>query len=143
MSQQEMANPLVRKHMHFFSEDAGNELKAAWQAGRWKDEVNADISGPMVRHEGKDYFVNEPALANWGRNGEYRPVLPTRFFRRGGKDWAKIHHLRVHPTEHSFLIDARDGACDELPISAFFASYLEFKSDYTYYRLPEPSKIKG
>ncbi|KAF7966311.1 hypothetical protein HWV62_39171 [Athelia sp. TMB] len=37
----EMANPLVRKHMHPFGEDAGPKLKEAWQANRWKDEVSA------------------------------------------------------------------------------------------------------
>ncbi|KAF7971993.1 hypothetical protein HWV62_19267 [Athelia sp. TMB] len=94
----EMANPLVRKHMHFFGEDAGPKLKEAWQANRWKDEVSASISGPMVRHDGKDYFVNEPALVNIGPLGEYCPVLPTRFFQRNGQDWAKIHYLRQHPT---------------------------------------------
>ncbi|KAF7968548.1 hypothetical protein HWV62_30129 [Athelia sp. TMB] len=96
----EMANPLVRKHMHPFGEDAGPKLKEAWQANRWKDEVSASISGPMVRQEGKDYFVSEPALVNIGPHGEYCPVLPTRFFQRDGQDWAKIHYLRQHPTQN-------------------------------------------
>jgi len=138
-----MANPLVRKYMHFFGEDAGCELKEAWQANRWNHEADANVSGPMVRHDGKDYFVNEPALANWGREGEYRPVLPIRFFRRAGKDWAKIHHLRVHPTKYSLIIDAREGTCDELPLSAFWASYTEFKSDHSYLGWPDPSSIEG
>jgi len=50
-----MANPLVRKYMHFFAEDTGGKLKEAWQVNRWKNDVNAEICGPMVCHEGKDF----------------------------------------------------------------------------------------
>ncbi|KAJ7937907.1 hypothetical protein B0H13DRAFT_1580720, partial [Mycena leptocephala] len=58
----EFANPLVRPHIRVFGEDSGNKLGEACQAEKWKLEVAADLAGPMVRHEGKDYFVNEPAL---------------------------------------------------------------------------------
>lgn len=138
-----MANPLVRKHMCFFGEDAGSKLKEAWQANRWKDEVSGSISGPMVRHDSKDYFVNEPALIKSGPCGEYRPVLPTRFFKRNGVDWAKIYHLQPHPTKNIMIVDARRGACDELPMTSFWASFTEFKADHSYLGWPDPTLISG
>ncbi|KAJ7714682.1 hypothetical protein B0H14DRAFT_2306770, partial [Mycena olivaceomarginata] len=85
----EFANPLVRPHIRVFGEDSGDKLGEACQAEKWKLEVvAADLAGPMVRHEGKDYFVNEPALANIGCMGDYSAVLPCRWFLRNGKIWA-------------------------------------------------------
>ncbi|KAF7982888.1 hypothetical protein HWV62_25136 [Athelia sp. TMB] len=139
----EMANPLVRKHMHFFGEDAGSCLKEAWQGSRWKDQVNASASGPMVRHEGKDFFVNEPALVRWGPRGKYQPVLPTRFFRRNGMDWAKVHLLRRHPAKDAMIVDARQGACTELPLTSFWASFPEFQADHGFLGWPDPSLVPG
>ena len=138
-----MANPLVRKHMRFFGEDTGPRVKEAWQASRWRDQASASVSGPMVRHEGKDYFVNEPALVKWGPHNEYKPVLPTRFFTRDGVDWAKIHHLRRHPTKDIMVVDARQGACTELPLTSFWASFPEFQADHSFLGWPNPGVISG
>jgi hypothetical protein len=140
-----MANPLVRPHIHFLSEDAGNILKESWQAEKWKDEVNAELSGPMVRQDGKDFFIEEPALANMedvDGSTHVAPVIPMRWFMREGKVWGKVHRLREHPVEHAFVIDARS-PCEELPLTYFFNSYAELKTDHRFFGLPDPSKVVG
>jgi hypothetical protein len=140
-----MANPLVRPHMHFLSEDAGDILKESWQAEKWKDEVNAELSGPMVRQDGKDFFIEEPALANIedvDGSTHVAPVIPMRWFMREGKVWGKVHRLREHPVEHAFIIDARS-PCEELPLTSFFNSYVELKTDHRFFGLPDPSKVVG
>jgi hypothetical protein len=132
--------------MHFLSEDAGDILKETWQAGKWKDEVDASLAGPMVRQDDKDYFVEEPAPANVvGENGEAHisPVLPTRWFMRQGKVWAKVHRLRPHPENGHFVIDARSDTCDELPLTTFFSSYVALKKDHHYFALPDPDMVIG
>lgn len=54
------------------------------------------FAAPIVRHNGHDYFVNEPALLSL-ENGLYGPVLPSRWFVRDSKLWARIQYLRRHP----------------------------------------------
>ncbi|KAJ3720040.1 hypothetical protein C8R42DRAFT_583769 [Lentinula raphanica] len=44
---QEMANPEVRKHFHYYHEDSGQHLEHAWQAQAWRD-MDPDLATPMV-----------------------------------------------------------------------------------------------
>ncbi|KAJ7761856.1 hypothetical protein B0H14DRAFT_2251773, partial [Mycena olivaceomarginata] len=57
---QELANPLIRPKLHLYPEDSREILEEARQTAKWKQEVNGNISGPMVRgNGGKDYYVEE------------------------------------------------------------------------------------
>ncbi|KDQ53774.1 hypothetical protein JAAARDRAFT_209796 [Jaapia argillacea MUCL 33604] len=114
----EIANPLVRPHLHFFAEDVGEQ-------GR------------------RDYYVEEPALANIDDLGTYAAVMPFRWFMRGKKLWAQVHRLRKHPSDDSLVVDVRLGKHEELPLSAFFASFEELKADHRYYGLPDPTNVAG
>ncbi|KAJ7900644.1 hypothetical protein B0H14DRAFT_2556105 [Mycena olivaceomarginata] len=93
----EQGSGTLRPYIRVLSEDSAERLDEACQAQKWKLEVAADLSGPMARHENKDYFVNEPALANIGTLGEYAAVPPSRGFLRKGKIWAKVQRLISHP----------------------------------------------
>ncbi|KAJ7133509.1 hypothetical protein C8R44DRAFT_829315 [Mycena epipterygia] len=46
---QEMANPKVRPHLHFYPEDSGPKLSEARQGQRWLKELPDDRTTPMVR----------------------------------------------------------------------------------------------
>ncbi|KAG5634225.1 hypothetical protein H0H81_002803 [Sphagnurus paluster] len=100
----EWANPLVRPHIKILSEDAGEHLSEPSQAEKWKTEVSSDLSGPIVRHEDKDYFVNEPALASLDNSQEFVAVLPTRWFVHDGKVWAKARRLHQDPDNSDHLL---------------------------------------
>ncbi|KAJ6508136.1 hypothetical protein C8R45DRAFT_1167703 [Mycena sanguinolenta] len=126
----EFANPLVRPFIRTLSEDSGELLREACQAGKWRTDVSPNLSGPMVRHDGQDFYVNEPALAYIGPEGgaDCAAALPSRWFTRDGVIWAKVQRLRSHPDPEKdcLLIDSRSSECEELPLSRFFASLRAF-----------------
>ncbi|EED83930.1 predicted protein [Postia placenta Mad-698-R] len=60
---QEMANPRVRPHLHFYPEDRGERpLSEARQASRWLNEIPHDLLTPMARVRHHDYYIYEPAM---------------------------------------------------------------------------------
>ncbi|RDX50747.1 hypothetical protein OH76DRAFT_1463653 [Lentinus brumalis] len=82
---QELANPQVRKHLHFLPEDAGKRLSEAWQGSRWLRELDPDLATPMVRIHEQDFYVLEPAQLRDGR-----VCMPVRFFTRGKDTFAYV-----------------------------------------------------
>ncbi|KAJ6477085.1 hypothetical protein C8R47DRAFT_1323414 [Mycena vitilis] len=143
----EFANPLVRPFIRVLSEDAGESLREASQAEKWRTDVSPNLSGPMVRRGEQDFFVNEPALAHIGPEdgAEWAAVLPSRWFMRDNQIWAKIQRLRSHPDpkKDCLLVDSRSGECEELPLARFFASFVELEAIHEYHQLKNPSKITG
>ncbi|KAJ7138522.1 hypothetical protein C8R43DRAFT_1132056 [Mycena crocata] len=141
----EFANPLVRPFIRVLSEDSGETLRQASQAEKWRVDVSPDLSGPMVRLDGRDFYVNEPALVHVGGDSgaDWAAVLPSRWFLRDNKIWAKAQRLRSHPTEDGLLIDNRSNQCEEIPLSDFFASFSELASVHKFHGLKNPSRILG
>ncbi|KAI0054859.1 hypothetical protein BV25DRAFT_1766987, partial [Artomyces pyxidatus] len=142
----ELANPMVRRHMRFLAEDSGVKLEEARQAQRWLSEVDGNLAGPMARTKhGKDFFVYEPALANIDCLGTTAPVMPTRWFTREGRIFARVHRLRLTKEGDSYVIDGRTSECCDIPLEAFVLSVIELNEPELQrrYRLPAPSNIKG
>ncbi|KAJ7278158.1 hypothetical protein C8J57DRAFT_1126069, partial [Mycena rebaudengoi] len=143
----EFANPLVRPFIQVLSEDSGELLRQASQAEKWHRDVSPDLSGPMVRLGQQDFFVNEPALVHIASEGEFSSqewaaVLPSRWFIRDNKIWAKVQRLYSHPTEDCLLIDNRH-ECEDIPLSNFFASFPDLEPVHKFHGLKNPSKIVG
>ncbi|KAJ6576290.1 hypothetical protein B0H10DRAFT_2345690 [Mycena sp. CBHHK59/15] len=44
-----MANPTVRENIRFLPEDTKPSLSQAWQAKRWLNELDSDLTTPMIR----------------------------------------------------------------------------------------------
>ncbi|KAL1684623.1 hypothetical protein GGG16DRAFT_67955 [Schizophyllum commune] len=139
----EWANPCVRPHIRTYAEDAGEKLSAPYNALKWKEEVNAALSGPMVRaKDGRDYYVEEPALIL--HESGARAVMPLHWFKRDNFLWGRVQALTtvsVGPSK-ALAIDARVD-CFEVPLSAFLASYEDLRQTHDLYGLPEPSRIVG
>ncbi|KAH7873932.1 uncharacterized protein C8R40DRAFT_1048559, partial [Lentinula edodes] len=70
---QEMGNPKIRPHIHHYPEDSGQHVEHAWQADAWRT-LDPDLSSPMVRVGGQDFFIHELAKLD---NGTY--VIPFRW----------------------------------------------------------------
>ncbi|KAJ7110514.1 hypothetical protein C8R44DRAFT_833390 [Mycena epipterygia] len=141
----EFANPLVRKHLHLYPEDSGCRLEEARQAAKWKEEVDGNVSAPMARAEnGKDYYVEEAALANIDDEGTVGPVMPMRWFTRHGIIWAVVHRLWATENRDAYIIDGTPGGCFELPLTAFFLTSedLDSRDCQQRYSLP-PLKFAG
>ncbi|KAF7344648.1 hypothetical protein MVEN_01625000 [Mycena venus] len=83
---QEMANPSVRKNLHFLPEDTTPSLSEAWQASRWLDELDSDLTTPMIRKHGQDFFIHEPTMLRDGNKtasgikDTYQAVFLDRIF---------------------------------------------------------------
>ncbi|KAL1714991.1 hypothetical protein EV715DRAFT_208510 [Schizophyllum commune] len=139
----EWANPLVRPHVATLPEDGNGGMDRRSQASKWRKEVDPLLGGPMVRFGGKDYYVEEPALAFVGHESFASPVLPLRFFTREGKPWAEARRLRVHPTQNEFLIDVRLPSNLEIPLASFALPYPEFALAHATLGYPNPEQIHG
>ncbi|KAL7285971.1 hypothetical protein ACG7TL_001086 [Trametes sanguinea] len=93
-------------------------------AKRWAHEVDANLAAPMARSaDGKDYFVNELAMANIDAFGYLAPVVPIRWFRRDGALFAKACLVRLDTsmqgTPTKFVVDAQESGEVDIPLSKF------------------------
>jgi hypothetical protein len=91
-----MANPNTRKNLHFFPENTKPSLSQAWQASRWLDELDSDLTTPMVRANNQDFYINEPTLL---LNGTV--CMPLRWFKRGNKILAQAWKMRPASSTNS------------------------------------------
>ncbi|KAJ3765415.1 hypothetical protein FB446DRAFT_795072 [Lentinula raphanica] len=74
---QEMANPLIRKHLHHYPEDSGKHFEHAWQAEAWRNQ-DVTMATPMIRKDSQDFFVFEIARLTSGQL-----VMPFRWITQG------------------------------------------------------------
>lgn len=99
----------------------------------------------MARAEnGKDYYVEEAALANIDSDGTPATVMPMRWFMRDRVLWAVVHRLRYTSAHDAYVIDGTRAGCLELPLTAFFLNSedLDDPDCQQRYNLP-PLKMTG
>ncbi|THH17637.1 hypothetical protein EW146_g3214 [Bondarzewia mesenterica] len=83
MIAQEMSNPRVGPHIQAYPEDCLDTLTEAWQARRWRHEIDLTLATPMIRIASgaggafKDFFTYEPVKLTTGEM-----CMPTRWFFR-------------------------------------------------------------
>ncbi|KAL1738896.1 hypothetical protein HDZ31DRAFT_78005, partial [Schizophyllum fasciatum] len=140
----EWANPCVRPHIRTYAEEAGERLSAPYDGTKWREEVNAMLSGPMVRAEnGRDYYVEEPALVKVGSSVE--AVMPIRWFTRDGVLWGRVKSLVVIPCQVPagvFAVDERID-CFELPLSVFFATcFIRADGSFEHFPITAPNQLR-
>ncbi len=80
---QEMCNPKVRPHRHFYPEATRPHLRETRQAERWLKEVPAEDTTPMVCLHKSDY-IYEPAMLD-----NQSVCIPHSWFTCDGKFYAK------------------------------------------------------
>ncbi|EGO26560.1 hypothetical protein SERLADRAFT_407303 [Serpula lacrymans var. lacrymans S7.9] len=71
---QEMSNPKVRPHLHFYPKDSGLWLSEARQGLCWLCEVPDEQLTPMARLNSHDYYIHEPAMLSNGHCWAMEPV---------------------------------------------------------------------
>ncbi|KAK6992397.1 hypothetical protein R3P38DRAFT_2570511 [Favolaschia claudopus] len=133
---QEMANPKVRPHLHFYPEDSGPKLSEARQGERWLRELPDDRITPMARILGKDFYIHEPAVLTDGR-----AVIPVRWFMKDGQLYARCWDMLAVTKEN--LVGWRVLQRDDflVPASEFLKDFVSFQQDASRYELPHPSHI--
>ncbi|KAJ6583660.1 hypothetical protein B0H10DRAFT_2168146 [Mycena sp. CBHHK59/15] len=136
---QEMANPTVRENLRFLPEDTKPSLSQAWQAKRWLNELDSDLTTPMIRIHKQDFFINEPTLLS---NGIV--CMPVRWFTRGNKTFAQVWKMRwasetlrghgwIIEGDHEFDVEASD----------FLVSFPILVTSHISRGLPDPRIIRG
>ncbi|KAK6997382.1 hypothetical protein R3P38DRAFT_3416225 [Favolaschia claudopus] len=135
---QEMANPRVRPHLHFYPEDSGEKLSEARQGERWLHELPDEQTTPMVRISAQDYYIYEPAMLD-SAEGEF--CVPIRWFSRGGEFFAKCWRMVAISTDT--VSGWRIIQTDDYEVSArrFLKNFLQFQTDAGLHNVPHPSKI--
>ncbi|KAJ7020784.1 hypothetical protein C8F04DRAFT_1213983 [Mycena alexandri] len=136
---QEMANPTTRQNLHFLPEDSRPSLSQAWQASRWLDELEADLTTPMVRVNTQDFYINEPTILS---NGTV--CMPIRWFKRGDKIFARAWKMRqtsaVDPNE-GWIVEADHEF--EVKQSDLLVSFPLFSQTYLDRKASDPTVIYG
>ncbi|KAI0750146.1 hypothetical protein C8Q80DRAFT_1100350, partial [Daedaleopsis nitida] len=133
---QEMANPRVRPHLHTLPEDSGEHLSEAWQASRWRTELDPNLACPMVRIGTQDYFVYEPARLQDGS-----VCMPVRWFMRGGQLFATAWKMLPTHDYSGWLVQR----CSPFEIAAedLLTNLPTLASTYTYHGIPDPRVLHG
>ncbi|KAJ3009280.1 hypothetical protein NUW54_g2837 [Trametes sanguinea] len=133
---QEMSNPQVRPHLQFLPEDAGISLSQAWQASRWRDELDPELATPMVRHHGTDFFVHEPALLDDGR-----VCMPIRWFTRTGDIYAQAWLMKPADNLSGWVVLQNEKL--EIKLSEFVACWANLTHTFETRGIPDPRCIIG
>ncbi|KAF8187836.1 hypothetical protein K438DRAFT_1907474 [Mycena galopus ATCC 62051] len=134
---QEMSNPKVRPHLHFYPEDSGPKLSEARQGERWLHEIPDKQTTPMARISGKDYYIHEPAILD---DGQY-VVIPTRWFTKDNQMFAKCWEMQVVTREHSSGWRVLKSQNYIVPAAKFLSNFINFQTDAARYGVPHPSHI--
>ncbi|KAF7299723.1 hypothetical protein HMN09_00978100 [Mycena chlorophos] len=133
---QEMANPSVRKHLRFLPEDKGSKLAEAWQATRWLDELDSDLTTPMHRIGLQDFYVHEPAIL---RSGD--TCIPTWWFERDGQVYARVWRMQQVMDRNGWVVDT--SRTHDVSAAQFLVAFPAFIAIHEQRNLADPRLISG
>ncbi|KAJ3846590.1 hypothetical protein EV368DRAFT_88779 [Lentinula lateritia] len=142
---QEMGNPKIRPHIRHYPEDSGQHVEHAWQADAWRT-LDPDLSSPMVRVGGQDFFIHELAKLD---DGTY--VIPFRWLTRsqglpGGPEqqffglaWSV--EICSTFTGRGFVVHQHQTI--QFPVSRLLSSFPYLVESYDLDGIPDPRNIFG
>jgi hypothetical protein len=129
-----MSNPQIRPHLAFYPEDNDNSLSEAWQAERWLYELDANLTTPMARVCGCDYFIHEPMMSREGR-----VYMINRFFQKDGQIMARASLMSAIDGE-GWVVSLSE--CT-LKSSDFLVDFFTLCQVYRDHHIPDPRIIFG
>jgi hypothetical protein len=134
-----MANPMVCKNLHFLPEDTKPSLSQAWQARRWLNELDAELTTPMVRAHNQDFYINEPTLLKDGS-----VFMPIRWFKRNDVVFARAWKMRWASETiagNGWIVEG-DQEFD-VKVSELLLSFPHFIKSHGSRNIPDPRIIQG
>lgn len=134
-----MANPTVCQNLHFFPEDTKPSLSQAWQASRWLNELDSELTTPMIRDHNQDFYINEPALLKDGS-----VFMPIRWFKREGVVLARAWKMRRASNTiagHGWIVEGDREF--EVKASELLLSFPHLVQAYVSRNIPDPRIIQG
>lgn len=126
----------MRPHLEFYPEDAGRSLAGSNQAHRWLFDSN--IVTPMIRQNGQDFYVFEPALLS-----DQSLCLPIRWFKRFGDIYAKACRIREEYHQKSLGWVFLEYDQFEVPASHFVGSFPYLVSSFEQRHFTDPRLVHG
>lgn len=144
---QEFANPRVRPHLHFYPEDAGQELGESWQAKRWLHELDPALTTPMIRIGTRDFYNYEPAQLM-----DRTVCMPVRWFLREERQGDRLisrffaQAWRLQPaifegTFQGYIVNEWDTF--EVDACHLALNFPQMVATFEIDRLPDPRNILG
>ncbi|KAG8759812.1 hypothetical protein FRC11_001359 [Ceratobasidium sp. 423] len=114
---QDMANPLLRRHMHFYPHYDDNRMSQIWHGGKLLKDVPDHVLTPMIRHNNQIYYVGELVQRTKGW------FLPLRWVLKGKE--RKMYAVG-HPVEETL---SGLSVCSDrritVPVTSFCRSFPE------------------
>ena len=133
---QEIANPRVRRHLHFLPEKTSGSISEAWQAARWLDELDPSLLTQVVHKDKQAYFVYEPALLSSGE-----VCIPVRWFMYRGAMHAKVWMLRQSVDGQAWIVPQYEEKIT--PVTAFIMPFNRLVSprEHEVRNMPSPCNL--
>ena len=126
---QDLANPKIRPHFHFYPHARGQNASGPWEADRWLREVDAQMLTPMARIRNQDYCIHEPARLRYGH-----VCMPTRWFLRDNPMYVGAWRLAPNVANETsgwvvYSFEEFDVRDDEFLLSfpAFVVNYRDYQ----------------
>ena len=133
-----MANPSVREKLHFLPEDSNPSLSQAWQASRWLDELDSDLTTPMIRINAQDFYIHEPTLLKDGS-----VCMPDRWFERNKLTMARVWKMHQISKDgiSGWVVEGQQSY--DVKSSDLLLSFPDFTTVYHHRQLADPRIIHG
>lgn len=132
---QEMANPHVRPHLHFYPEDTGKTVAEYYQAAHWRElDDNPHKFTPMAAIKDSHYYLYEPCILSDGQ-----VCMPYEWFYRDEKLHASVWMMRAF--ENSWIVEEYNSAV--LSQDDFLVNFVDWDSSYLSKSCPKATKIAG
>ncbi|KIK60057.1 hypothetical protein GYMLUDRAFT_244835 [Collybiopsis luxurians FD-317 M1] len=143
---QEMANPYVHSRLSFYPLDANGYVDSASNALRWLQELDPNLTTPMIQLENEsgfreDFYLFEPCRLS---SGDY--CMPYWWIKRIHADMVGKEELvrltwQIHPHGDGWVVASAEQRT--IPISEFATSFLTLKQSYKAGSIPDPGNIVG
>ncbi|KAI0258001.1 hypothetical protein BC834DRAFT_964009 [Gloeopeniophorella convolvens] len=135
---QEMANPRVRPHLHFYPEDAGTVVNEYWHAKHWREDADPTILTPLAVIGSQHFYMLEPCLLKSGI-----AVMPTRWIIRNGSFYATAWVLRPvsDGVEQGWVVEEYNVI--HVSDSELLVSFPNWEASQSTHRLPNAKHLFG
>ncbi|CAE6440442.1 unnamed protein product [Rhizoctonia solani] len=114
---QDLANPLLRKHMSFYPHYDDNRMSQIWHGGKLLKDVPDHVLTPMIRHNNQIYYVGElvQRMHGW--------FLPLQWMLKGEQH--KMYAIGHNVEETQMGLQVRSDRRISVPVASFICSFPE------------------
>ncbi|KAK7438400.1 hypothetical protein VKT23_018013 [Stygiomarasmius scandens] len=134
----EMSNPRVREKLSFYPQNAQGKVDSAKNALRWLQELDPELTTPMIRVQNQDFYLFEPCRLTDGRY-----CIPYRWVEHvvDGKSQLMGYVWELAPVGDSWIVHSYNHYAAES--WRFATSFPNLQHTYITRSIPDPRNIIG